>query len=324
MQLDPRPNKLHYLLTMAYHRLGQEEKSRIHMEQRGQVGIRPDDPLLEKLDQKIAGSRKRILDGRTLYKLGMYPEAAESYAKALEATPGDVGIMVNLAVSYVKLGRNDEARKLFEEAIHLAPWNLTARFNLGSLLIHMGNPRQAIVHLKVVTEKLPEDPQSHLIYADALFMARDYPAALEHYNKAAELDPNLESAWLGSVRVSLYSGRFKQAMDVLAAASTHLPENESIQHTLARQLAASQEPSLRNGERAMLLAQKVFAAKATWQRAQTVALACAEAGFYDQAASWQQKALELAVAAEENARILEMLQKEIKTYKTKQSRKSEG
>jgi cytochrome c-type biogenesis protein CcmH/NrfG len=70
-----------------------------------------------------------------------------------------------------------------------------------------------------------------------------------------------------------------------------LPASARLRHLLARLLAACPDRALRDGERAVLLAEELWRADPTPARAETLAMALAETGSYERAAALQSELL---------------------------------
>ena len=87
LQQVPQANRLHYSLAMAYRGTGDLDKARSHLKQRGPVGVRPDDPLVEGLQDFLQGERVHLLQGCLAFSAGRFPEAARAFAEAVRAKP---------------------------------------------------------------------------------------------------------------------------------------------------------------------------------------------------------------------------------------------
>jgi adenylate cyclase len=59
--------------------------------------------------------------GSCYYNIGRYEEAITAYKKALQKNPDDIFTHIGLAVTYVKLGREEEARAEAKEVIRIHP-----------------------------------------------------------------------------------------------------------------------------------------------------------------------------------------------------------
>lgn len=303
----PAANRLHYPLALAYRGLGEKDKARDHLAQRGIVGLRPPDPLLEALQEYKQGARVHILRGRVAFRAGHYEEAAEAFRTALAAEPESAGARVNLASALVQLGAAEEALGLLREAVEREPESSAARYNLGVLLAAQGDDAGAIEHLTVAARLDQRDYQAALALGAALRRTGQLQAALALYDRALGLHPEEEEPRLRQAGVLVDLGRYRQAFLVLEAGHEMLPEAGRLAAAFARLLAACPDASLRDGDRALGLSQAVFQARPSFPHAENVALAYAELGDCAQAAEWQRRALTAAEGSPRAAALREAL-----------------
>ena len=87
-------------------------------------------------------------------------------------------------------GRDAEAREAFERALERAPHFLDARYNLGLVLMRLGEPDEALEHLQRVLAARP-DAVDVLYGVAAAHVHRGANArALPHLERALQLDPD--------------------------------------------------------------------------------------------------------------------------------------
>jgi tetratricopeptide (TPR) repeat protein len=295
LEAAPEANKLHYSLAMAYRGLGDMEAARRHLEQRGTVGVRPPDPVVDQLQLLTEGERVHLVRGRLAFASGRYKEAADEFATAAAADPESARALVNLGTALGQLGDLDSAIEKYEQALAVDSDQLTAHFNLGSTLVEQDRPTEAMAHLEVVLQATPYDAEAHLLMARALVATGDDWASLEHFKRAAELDPANASAVTGGGAALVRLGQYARAKSVLDAGHRRIPDNGAIAFALARLLAACPEAEVRDGERALELAQGVYLARPDPRHAQLMAQALAELDRCEEAADWQQKVVGAAV-----------------------------
>ena len=59
--------------------------------------------------------------GNISYLQGRFDDARQAYEAALKASPGEPGIMVNLARALLQTGKKEDAKKLFQDAAAIDP-----------------------------------------------------------------------------------------------------------------------------------------------------------------------------------------------------------
>jgi tetratricopeptide (TPR) repeat protein len=309
----PEANRLHYSLAMAYRALGDLDAARRHLELRGTVGLRPPDPVVDQLQLLTDGERVHLVRGRLAFASGRYEEAVNEFSAAVAADPTSARALVNLGTALAKVGDLDAAVVKYREALSVEPDQTTAHFNLGSSLLEEGRPGEAIPHLEAVLRAAPYDAQAHLLMAQALVAAGNDRASLEHFERVAELDPGSADAVTGGAAALVRLGRYGQAESVLDAGHRRIPDSGVIAFALGRLLAACPEAEIRDGKRALELAQMVYAAAPNPRHAQLMAQAFAELERCEEAAEWQRKVVEAAFESEV-AEALPALQADLDLY----------
>jgi tetratricopeptide (TPR) repeat protein len=294
LSLIPEANRLHYLLAMAYRGAGETEKARAHLARSGPVGARVKDPLLDDLNQLKQGERAHLLRGRLAFRFGHYEEAAVEFKKAVDADSTSYRARVNLGTALGELDDIAGAIEQYSEALKLSPDGATANYNLGFLLAQKGRYDEAIPHFEATLKKQPKDHQAHFALAEALKEKGDIEKAWSHYSSATRIKPDFENARLGESGMLVRGERYKEAIAVLDEALERFPRDGRTAHTLARLLVSCPDETLRDGERALALAQRVFEVSKTVTHVETVAMALAELGRCEEAAQWQRSAITTA------------------------------
>lgn len=292
LEAVPAASRLYYPLAIAFRSLGETEKARDLLARSGTVGIKPVDPLIDSLDELRAGERAFLLTGQTAFRAGRYEEAVEKFRHAVEAEPESVSSRINLGAALAEAGDGESALLEFEQALKLEPENPTALYNAGVLRGRAGDVDIALGHLGTAARLEPDDPTIRQALAEIHVLRREPEEAIRHYRAAAELAPPGESARLGGAQVLALMGRFSEARDVLDEGLRLDPSSGQMAHALSRLLAMAPDLAVRDGERALELAQKVYAARRMPRYASVVAAALAEQGRCAEAADWQARAVD--------------------------------
>ena len=260
----PQATSVHYSLAMAYRGLGRLDEARSELERRGPGGLNIGDPIVDSLQTLVRGERGLVAQGRKAYEAGQYKEAAVAFAKAIEAAPSSATARVNLGLTQLQLGNTAAAIATLQQAFDLAPEDTNASRELVRVLLRAGRAEDAIRVLA----------KSHSVNAD-------------------------DEETLVSLSILLaQQNRFREAVALLAEGNQRFPERTATATTLARLLASSPDLSVRDGRRALDLANAVHSAEPTPVHGETIALALAELGRCDEALSWMKRAV--AEAEQEN------------------------
>lgn len=90
--------------------------------------------------------------------LKKFAEAEKAYKKALELSPDNLNVMVDLAAVYYYQGKLDEARDLLDKVISKDPKNPAALFNAGLVARDQGDFKAAIAYFEKFIKNNPKDP----------------------------------------------------------------------------------------------------------------------------------------------------------------------
>jgi tetratricopeptide (TPR) repeat protein len=314
LRVVPAANRLHYPLSRAYRGLGETDRAAEHLGKSGSVGVRAADPILDGIESLRTGERARLESGKRAYNAGRFAEAAEDFRGALESRPESVEARINLAAALVQQGDRNGAIAKLHEAVELAPTNSTARFNLGLLLAADGPSPEAIEHLGAAVAARPLDAEARREWARLLREAGRLQDAAREYAQVVTDAPSDEVARLGRAETFLRGGRYKEARALLEEDLRALPQSGLVTHGLARLLAGCPDLSLRDGGRALELALTAWNARPIPAHAETVAMSWAELGRCDEAARWQQIAVEVAEKGGYQANLLAPMKQTAERY----------
>lgn len=282
----PGANRIHYSLAMAYRGLGDNEKATAHLAQQGPVGVRASDPLVDGLQDFVRGERVYLVRGRLALEAKRYAEAAAEFRKAISAKPGSIPAHVNLGAVLVQTGDPKGAAEQYEEALRIDPKNTNAHYNLAILLANEDQHGSAIVHLQSVLSVDKNDLSARFFLARELLRSERPEEALVEFSRVVEADPNNEEALLDRVKLLQQKKQYKQALESLEKGHAQYPQKGRTVVMLAYLLAASPQYDLRDGVRALELAQLVYKATGLVNHGVVVALALAELGRCDEASAW--------------------------------------
>jgi tetratricopeptide (TPR) repeat protein len=311
LALIPGANRIHYSLAMAYRGLGDTEKATAHLAQQGTVGVRVSDPLVDALQDLIKGERVYLVRGKLALEAKRYAEAADEFRKAIATNRDSIPAHVNLGAVLIETGDLKGAAEQFEEAVRIDPKNTNAHYNLAILLANENKQAPAILHLRSVLSVDPNDLSARFLLAQDLMKSGSLEEALVEFSRVVEADADNEEALLEQVRLLLQETQYKQALDSLEKGHAHYPQKWRTALMLAYLLAASPQYDLRNGARALELAQLVYKETGLVNHGVVVALALAELGRCDEAAAWLKRMITKASEAGK-ADLVERLKAELK------------
>ncbi len=298
LALVPDANAVHYPLALAYRGLGLKEEAERHLKQQGQVGVTVADPLMDELATLKRGEIVFLLRGREAFQAGRYKDAAELFLKAAAADPQSARARINASAALAGMGDYQGASDQLRRALDLQPEDPSANYNMGTLLLSRGLPKEAKPFLEKAVELNPRDDAAHLELGRALLGSGSAAQAAAEFREALRINPANEDARLEVARRLVEERLYGDARSLLETALREHPGDGRTIHALARILAASPDPAVRDGHAALPLALRVFEAHNSVGYARTVAMAYAEIGECQKAAQWLSSVLEAVSGGE--------------------------
>ena len=294
LTMRPEATRLHYPLALAYRGLGNREKAEEHLRLRGEVELPPDDPLLGELTALLQNAAAFEARGSQALGARQWPEAAANLKKAVELAPGNAFTRLNLGTALYMQGDADAALEQYREAVRLSPTLARAHFAIGVLMESRGQDGEAIKSFEAAIDGDPGYTEPRFSLANVLRRTGRVQESLSQYAEVLRLDPAVSQASFGYAMGLVRLGRYQEARARLESATKTFPDQPGLPHALARLLAAAPDDRVRDGNRAMSIMNDLLKAQQTIAMAETMAMALAESGRFDEAAAWQQDAIRAA------------------------------
>ena len=239
---------------------------------------------------------------RARYQLGMashHSGDSEAAVRELRATlvdePTLTAARIGLGQALVQTRRRPEAMSVYRQGLDLdlpTAERIELLDAVANLHWRQNQRQEAISYWRMITDLTPDSSAAWMNLANALQLfdrrneARQREAR-QLFAKAVELDPQNATAWLSEARLWILAYEFATARRRLEAALAQVPDHAGLNDTLGRLLATCPDPAIRDGRRAMALAQKAYAIENSVQHAETFGLALAELGRFEEAIRWQ-------------------------------------
>jgi tetratricopeptide (TPR) repeat protein len=237
--------------------------------------------------------------GDILLKKGKTDEAAAQFQRALQINPGYLPAHYNLGNILFARGSVDEAIAHYQQALQINPNYTEANVNLGNALLQKGAVDEAILHYQHALKTDPNCAPAHANLGGVLLQKGKLDEAIVHLQKALQIKPGLAEAHASLGDALRQKGREGEAISQFQQALQLAPDDPEVQNSLAWLLATAPEASLRNGDKAVHLAQRAnqLAGGRNPVVLRTLAAAYAETGRFSDAQRSVQKAIELVQAA---------------------------
>ena len=167
-------------------------------------------------------------------------DAVREYQEALRLSPGSPRAQLGLALAYRQQGDLAKAQKLMEGVLGENPSTAEGQLALADLLAEQKLYPQAVEHYEAALRLKPDLAVAHNNLA-WLYATSDDPkfrkpqAALEHARRAVQLSNWQEAAFIDTLAEALYANQeFDEAVKVQTKALALDPNNRELQGHMAR------------------------------------------------------------------------------------------
>lgn len=311
LAVDPSAQSVHSPLAMAYRGLGDTAKAEAHLKLWKNTDVLVPDPLRQELDLALQSGLSYELRGVRALEQRDFKAAADFFKQGVDITPGSTSLgrslRHKLATALYLSGDVRGAVKWFEDTLRLAPESgidetaAKAHYSLGVLMASSGRGDEAIAHLSAAVRFSPNYVEAYQALADALRRKGRVEQSMASYAEALRINPRAAEARFGYGMALVRLGRYREARDWFTEANRLHPERPDLPHALARLLAAAPDDQVRDGQRALALVEELLKATKTTDLGETLAMALAEAGQFDQAVAVQRGVMDAARQAGFNA-----------------------
>jgi tetratricopeptide (TPR) repeat protein len=260
--------------------------------------------------------------GVALAQTGQPQEAIQHHQEALRLQPNFPEAHYDLGITLTRIGRATEAITHFERALQLEPDFPKAHNGLGLALLQNGQVDEAIAQFRTALRLQPDFTAARNQLGDALikfghvlFQKGQMNQAVAPLQEGLQIRPGNAEAYNCLGFIYFRQGQAGEAVGNFQKALELQPDNADAHKYLAWILATCPDASVRNGARAIELAQQAEQLSGGKDPALITILAAAyaEVGRFPDAMTTAQKALVLATA-QTNTAVVNALQTQIKCY----------
>jgi tetratricopeptide (TPR) repeat protein len=233
----------------------------------------------------------------------------------LQLKPNDAQSHYNLGNILLQNGRWDEAIEHYQHALQFDPDYAQAHVNLGDALLQKGMVDDALLHFQHALQIDPSNAPAHVNLGGILLQRGKVDDAITQFQKALQIRPGFAEAHARLGNALRQKGRAQEAIAQFQQSLQLEPDDPEVQNDLAWILATCPEMSLRNGEKALQLAQRAnkLAGGRNPVILRTLAAAFAEAGRFTDARRSAQAAIELLQTAR-HPELADQIKTELKQY----------
>ena len=261
------------------------------------------------IDAGLVNAHQHLAE--TLFRSGRTPAALSGLDDAIEAMPDEAVLLQKRAEIYRASGRTQRAGADFARVAELVPDNAMALQNYGSNLMSEGRYPEAIEWFSKALQLRPEFPLAMVNLAAALEFAGELDKASATYDLLLEVSTRNPVPYVRAANLASRRGDDAGAISLLRRGYAILPDSLILANDLAWRLATVADPELRDGPRALALAEYVNAQRGSESCTEldTLATAYAEVGRFDDAVAAAEEALAIARRTNQQELVSEISQR---------------
>jgi tetratricopeptide (TPR) repeat protein len=224
----------------------------------------------------------------------------------------------NLGIAFNQQGRLERAAASLKKAVEIRPHYADAHFNLAMVLREKGEVDESIVHFEKTLKIRPSDAEALREFGAALLRKGRTSDAILQFQGALSLNPKRPEVLVGLGNAFLQAGRPAEAIAQFQSALEVQPTDVVALNNLAWVLALGSPASVRDGQKAVELAQRAYQLTrgADPNVLRTLSAAYAETGQFQQAAETARQALQIV---DNRSPLADALRKEIALYEKRTS-----
>jgi tetratricopeptide (TPR) repeat protein len=227
---EDRNEQVHYALSRIYRLQENRDLERVQLEEA--LALDPEQP-----DVLAALLELDTVQGRL-------PESLERLRAVALANPESSTLSQLRGLAEARSGLHSEAEASFRAAIDLDPNNLTAYQRLAEFLARTGRREDVVATYEKALAARPESPSLNLIVGILHEGLGRQDSAMERYEAAVQLDPNLAAAKNNLAYLLAERGQdLDRALDLAQEAKALLPDNPNAADTLGWVLYKKNIPS---------------------------------------------------------------------------------
>jgi tetratricopeptide (TPR) repeat protein len=247
------------------------------------------------------------------------------WTHALAATSNNDVAHNNLGFLFLRRGELDRAISHFSTALNVRSSNAATHYNLGRALIEnnlanalarKGLPGEAIDHYEEAVKLRPDYADAYYNFGSVLFQQGRLDEAITQWQKALTIQPRDAEIYRNLGSAFRKKGMLKEAIVEYQQALEIVPQDRLTLANLAWILATASDASIRDGAKAVEVAQHAveLSSDGDPNTLRTLAAAYAESGRFSEATATAEQAMQIAIG-QGKSELMSNLGKEITLYR---------
>jgi len=288
---QPQASQLNYRIGLAYRALDERDKARQALDKAGEQIPRINDPLMSFVMSHARGAQVYLAMAEQAQKTGNVAEAINLYTLATSINPSDTESLLQLGQLQGATGDLNAAGATFSQILVVDKDNAAGNYYLGTILEQNGEEAGAQGYYRKALETSPELVEPRLLLANSLMRQKNYQEAGEHYARVvSQLPENVEVMYLLGM-AWLAADQCQWAHPVLLRAASRAPGDGQVLNALARAYAICSDATDEQRQQSLQTARAIYEREPGVQSAETLAMASAANGNYDDAVDFQAQAM---------------------------------
>ena len=266
-----------------------------------------------------------LLGWQAFVETSYWKNSETLWTHALAVTSNNDVAHNNLGFLLLRRGELDRAISHFNTALNVRSSNAATHYNLGRALIEdnlanalarKGLPGEAIDHYEEAVKLRPDYADAYYNFGSILFQQGRLDEAITQWQKALTIQPRDAEVHRNLGSAFRKKGMLKEAIVEYENALGIVPQDRLTLANLAWILATASDASIRDGAKAVELAQQAVELSSDGDPniLRTLAAAYAESGRFSEAIAAAEQAIAIA-AMQDNSRLANMLKKDIVLYR---------
>ena len=268
-----------------------------------------------------------ILSYRAFIQTSYWKNSENLWTHALFVTSNNDVAHNNLGFLFLRRGELDQAISHFQAALNIRSRSAEAHYNLGAALIHnnLGNALArkglsdaAIGHYQEAVRLRADYADAHYNFGSVLLQEGRIDEAIAHWQKALAIQPYDADVHTSLGNAFLQKGSVKEAINHYGQALEIAPQDMLSRNNLAWILATSSDASIRDGAKAVVLAEQAVQLSGGKNPIffRTLAASYAEEGRFSEALAAAERGMKMA-AVQDNRGLVNALGREIALYRAR-------
>lgn len=267
-----------------------------------------------------------VLLGQMALQAGDDEQAETFFKKVLEKQMQNAPAHYAMGAISLQKGDYETAARHLQTCLLIQPYARATHGLLAKALRGMEQNQAADIQDRAKTNRKPilrDDLMDEVMNQRFLVLYRIAEAlrindrdkdAVTLYTNAIDIRPDISGPRLGRLVSLVRMGEHQQALDFLADDILAGNDAANFKHLMARILAASQDDSVRNGEKALVILEDLREKHMSPTLVETMAMALASLGKFPTAIQYQETAIEMAIKAEQ-PELLSSLERNLAAYR---------